>query len=219
MSFLEYALIGYFVGILTTAPVGPVNVMAIQHAVRSGFRHGVYVGLGAVAADTIFSAAAIFGVSAVTNFIEGQFDLIEVFGGALLIVFGIRIWLTHPHLDGNGNGNGREHGFMGDATAAFFMAITNPGAVLAFIAIFGGLGDYRPEPGNHFGALTMVAGVSAGATSWWVLVSAAVSRYKSRIDDAWLDRANHIAGFLLIVFGVLIYLNLALEFLGKEGFL
>jgi len=217
VSFFEYALIGYFVGILTTAPVGPVNIMAIQHAVRSGFRHGVYVGLGAVAADTIFAAAAIFGVSAVTNFIEGQFDLIEVFGGALLIVFGIRIWFAHPHL--NGNGNGREHGFLGDATAAFFMAITNPGAVLAFIAIFGGLGDYRPEPDNHFGALTMVAGVSAGATSWWVLVSAAVSHFKSRIDDAWLDRANHIAGFLLIAFGVLIYLNLALELLGKEGFL
>ena len=48
MSFFEYALIGFFVGILTTAPVGPVNIMAIQHAVHGGFRQGVFVGLGAV---------------------------------------------------------------------------------------------------------------------------------------------------------------------------
>ncbi|ASP36319.1 MULTISPECIES: LysE family translocator [Stappiaceae] len=211
MTFLEYVLIGYFVGILTTAPVGPVNIMAIQHAVRGGFRHGVYVGLGAVIADTIYAFAAIFGVSAVTTFIEGQFDLIEFVGGALLIIFGIKIWNTHPHL--TKNGNGREHGFLGDATAAFFMAITNPGAILAFIAIFGGLGDFRPAPGDHVGALVMVAGVTAGATSWWVIVSATVSHFKTRIDDQWLDRANHIAGFLLVVFGALIYLKLALEHL------
>lgn len=212
MSFFEYALIGFFVGIITTAPVGPVNIMAIQHAVHGGFRQGVFVGLGAVVADTIFAAAAIFGISAVTNFIEGQFDLIEIVGGALLIIFGIKIWNTHPHL--TRNGNPREHGFWADATAAFFMAITNPGAVLAFVAIFGGLGDYRPQTGDHFGALVMVAGVTAGATTWWVLVSASVSHFKSRIDDLWLDRANHIAGFLLVVFGALIYLKLALEAAG-----
>jgi len=209
VTFLEYVLIGYFVGILTTAPVGPVNIMAIQHAVHGGFRQGVYVGLGAVVADTIYAAAAIFGVSAVTRFVEGQFDLIEVVGGALLIVFGLKIWNTHPHL--SEDGNGWDRGFMGDATAAFFMAITNPGAVLAFIAIFGSLGDFRPAHGDHLGALVMVAGVTGGATSWWVIVSATVSHFKTRIDDQWLDRANHIAGFLLIVFGALIYLKLAAD--------
>jgi len=212
VTFFEYALIGIFVGILTTAPVGPVNVMAIQHAVRTGFRQGVFVGLGAVVADTIFAAAAIFGVSAVTNFIEGQFNLIEFAGGALLIVFGFKIWNTHPHLYKNGNDD--DHGFWGDATAAFFMAITNPGAVLAFFAIFGGLGDFRPPPGDHFGALVMVAGVAGGATSWWVLVSAIVSHFKARIDDRWLDRVNHIAGSILVLFGVLIYLDLIFNLVG-----
>lgn len=206
MTFLEYVLIGYFVGILTTAPVGPVNIMAIQHAVHGGFRQGVYVGLGAVIADTIFASLAIFGVSAVTTFIKGQFDLIEFVGGALLIIFGIKIWNTHPHL--TKNGDGRDHGFLGDATAAFFMAITNPGAIFAFLAIFGALGDLRPQHGDHVGALVMVAGVTGGATSWWVIVSATVSHFKTRIDDRWLDRANHIAGVLLVGFGALIYLKL-----------
>ncbi|MCV0424254.1 MAG: LysE family translocator [Roseibium sp.] len=209
MTFLEYVLIGYFVGILTTAPVGPVNVMAIQHAVRGGFRHGVFVGLGAVLADTIYATAAIFGVSAITTFIQDQFSLIEIVGGALLIIFGIKIWNTHPHLEKNGNGT--EYRFIGDATAAFFMAITNPGAILAFIAIFGALGEFRPPHGDHAGALVMIVGVAAGATSWWILISATVSHFRSRIDDQWLDRANHIAGFILVAFGALIYLKLALD--------
>ncbi|MEP3048674.1 MAG: LysE family translocator [Roseibium sp.] len=211
MTYLEYMLIGYLIGILTTAPVGPVNVMAIQHAVKSGFQHGVYVGLGAVIADTIYAVAAIFGVSAVTSFVEGQIDFIEIVGGALLIIFGLKIWNTHPHL--NKSKNGKDHGFLGDATAAFFMAITNPGTILAFIAIFGALGDMRPAQGDHVGALLMVAGVSAGATTWWVIVSATVSHFRSRIDDHWLERANHIAGIVLMGFGGLIYLKLAMDLL------
>lgn len=211
MTFLEYLIIGFFIGIVTTAPVGPVNIMAIQHAVRSGFRHGVYVGLGAVVADALYASAAIFGVSAVTRFIEGQFDLIEIVGGGLLIIFGLKIWHTHPHLQSGGDNP--EHGFWGDATAAFFMAITNPGTILAFIAIFGGLGHLRPAHDDYFGALIMVAGVAAGASTWWVIVSATVTHFRARIDDAWLDRANHIAGAILCIFGGLIYLKLTYDLL------
>ena len=40
-----------------------------------------------------------------------------------------------------------------------------------------------------------------------------ISHFKNRIDDQWLDRANHIAGLLLMVFGVLIYLKLAADLL------
>ncbi|MBN9669207.1 LysE family translocator [Roseibium aggregatum] len=212
MTFFEYALIGYFVGILTTAPVGPVNVMAIQHAVHSGFRQGVYVGLGAVVADTIFAAVAIFGVSAVTNFIDNRAGMIEVVGGALLFVFGLKIWNTHPHL--HRNGDDAKHGFWGEATAAFFMAITNPGAIFAFLTIFGSLGDLRPAHGDHVGALVMVSGVAGGAVSWWMFVSFVVSHYKARIDDKWLDRVNHIAGSVLILFGGLIFLDLAFDLVG-----
>ena len=209
MTVLEYVLIGFFIGIVTTAPVGPVNVMAIQHAVRSGFSHGVFVGLGAVVADTIFAAAAIFGVSAVTNFIDGQLRLIEVVGGALLIIFGFKIWHTHPHL--TKDANDAEYSYLGDSTAAFFIAITNPGTIFFFAFVFGALGNYRPEHGDHFGALMMVAGVAAGATTWWVFVSALVSHFKAKIDDQWLDRVNHIAGVALIAFGGLIYLDLAIN--------
>nr|WP_244318309.1 LysE family translocator [Roseibium hamelinense] len=206
---MEYALIGFVIGVITTAPVGPVNVMAIQHAAQSGFRQGVFVGLGAVVADAIYAAVAVFGVSAITQFIEGQFDLIKIVGGALLIVFGIKVWNTHPHLADAADGD--EKGFWGDATAAFFMALTNPGTVLAFVAIFGGLGDLRPKHGDIFGKLIMVAGVAGGATTWWVFVSGMVTRFRGGIDDSWLDKANHIAGTILVVFGALIYADLLFD--------
>ncbi|WP_346899537.1 LysE family transporter [uncultured Roseibium sp.] len=212
MSFLEFALIGFAIGIITTAPVGPVNIMAIQHAAQQGFRQGLYVGLGAVVGDAIYAAAAIFGVSAVTRFVEGQFDLIKAAGAILLIVFGLKIMNTHPHLEREDGGGIKGH--WRETTAAFFMVLTNPGVVLAYVAIIGGLGKWRPEPGDHSGALAMVLGVALGAASWWALLSAVVTRFSAKIDDHWLDRANHIAGYILIAFGLVIGADLVFDLFG-----
>ncbi len=211
MSFIEYALIGYLIGIVTTAPVGPVNVMAIQHAVHRGFREGVLVGFGAVIADVLYAAAALFGIAAVTKFVADQFYLIEIIGGLLLIIIGWKIYHTHPHLNG---GDGPARGVLGDAMTAFFMTLTNPGVLAAYAAIFTMLGGLRPAHDAHFAALILVAGVAGGAASWWIFLSAAVSRYKDRIEDRWLDRANHYAGLALMAFGVLMYLKLAYDLLG-----
>lgn len=212
MTLLEYALIGCAIGIITTAPVGPVNIMAIRHAAQQGFRQGLFVGLGAVIADTLYAAVAIFGVSAVTQFVAGQFAIIETVGALVLIIFGLKIMKTHPHLERGSYGLDR--GFWADATAAFFMVVTNPGVVLAYVAIVGGLGPWRPLPGDHLGALAMVVGVALGASCWWALLSAVVSRFSAKVDDRWLDRANYIAGLILIAFGLGIGADLVVKFFG-----
>jgi len=211
VSLLEYAVIGFAIGLMTSAPVGPVNIMAIQHAVQRGFRPGFTVGLGAMLADSIYAAVAIFGVSAVTHFIDTQVDLIKLVGGLVLIVFGLKVIRTHPQL--GAAANGQHQGVLGDMSAAFAMVITNPGAAFAFVAIVGGLGDWRPESGDHTGALFMVAGVASGASFWWAGLSAMVTRYRHTITDQWLDRANRIAGTILIGFGALIYADLVYEVL------
>ncbi|WP_417671910.1 LysE family translocator [Roseibium sp.] len=192
-----------------SAPVGPVNIMAIRHAIQRGAREGTLVGIGAVAADTIYAAIAVFSVSAVTHFIEGQVDLIKIIGGVLLILFGARVFVSHPHLEKSG----QSASVWSDATGAFFLTLTNPGAVLGFVAIIGGLGSWRPAPGDAVGALGIVAGVALGATGWWAFVSTLVSRFSAHLDDRWLERANRIAGTLLVLFGLGIFIDLALAIL------
>lgn len=211
MTLLEFAVIGYAIGIMTTAPVGPVNILAIQHAAQRGFQQGLLVGLGSVVADTLYAFIAIFGVSAVTQFVEGQFDLIKFIGAVLLLVFGFKVMTSRPHFDQGSND--KRKGVFGDVTAAFLMSLTNPGTILAYVAIVGGLGDWRPQHGDHVGALVMVAGVASGATSWWVLVSGIVSRFSGRINDRWLQRANHIAGIIIVGFGLVIAADLAFDVL------
>jgi threonine/homoserine/homoserine lactone efflux protein len=209
-SSLAFALIGLFIGLLTSAPVGPVNIMVLRRAFRCGFLPAFLVGLGAAFADSIFATAAIFGVSAVSDFMEGHRGLLQIVGAAVLAIFGLVIMRSHPHIDRSPQGP-LDHTVLRDTLAAFAMAITNPGAVLGFLAIFGGLGDWGPAPDDHAGAFVMLAGVVSGACLWWALVAGGVAALRDRLTDKWLDGVNWFAGLALIAFAVLIAASFVIE--------
>lgn len=209
MIVLDYLFIGMGVGLITSAPVGPVNIMAIKHAAQQGMRGGMTVASGAVIVDATYAALAIFGVSAVTGFVSGQETLIKAFGGLLLFGFGLKVFFSHPHLDNeNASASARA-----DMIAAGVLTLTNPGVILGFVAIFGGLGSWGPEAGDRLGAWSMVAGVICGAVIWWSGICWLVSHMSGRIDDAWLERANHVAGALLMLFAAALYVDLLIHWL------
>ena len=54
----------------------------------------------------------------------------------------------------------------------FFLTITNPGAVLGWIAIFGGVSSFV-EVETHVDAFTMVAAIMGGSFLYWFVVSRA----------------------------------------------
>lgn len=199
MFDLPLLLTGLGVGILFSAPVGPVNILCLQRAFRSGFLAGLAAGLGAVMADATFAAVAAFGLTAVSSFIEGHSTWLQILGGTLLIVFGIRVARAHPHLEA---GAEETRSLSATAVATFGMTITNPATVLGILAVIGSLGDWAPQPGDWLGAGLFVVGVLVGGSAWWFAVAAAVGVLRDRMTDTMLARINLVAGALLIGFGV-----------------
>ncbi len=204
---IELFTIGMIIGLITSAPIGPVNVLAIRRAVHYGFLPGLIAGFGAVLADGVFATAAAFGVTAIAEFVERHEFYIQTVGGALLIIFGVVVFRSHPHLKGGSDGGPTIWRGM---IVSFAMTVTNPGAILGFIAIFGSLGEHAPKEGDYIGALALVLGVLSGALLWWACLSALVSKLRNRMNDNWLSGINHIAGVILLVFAAVI--------LGKVGY-
>ena len=207
MSSLPLLLTGLTVGVVFSAPVGPVNILCVQRAFRSGFLAGLAAGWGAVAGDGLFAAVAAFGITAVSGFVEGHSGWLQLIGGFLLIGFGIRTALAHPHLEA---GEEEASTLVGTAVATFGMTITNPATVLGFLALFGSLGEWAPKPGDWLGAGTFVVGVVAGGSTWWLGVSAVVAALRDRMTDRTLARINLVAGALLVLFGVAVLVRLSL---------
>lgn len=202
-----FFLVGLGIGLVTSAPVGPVNVAAIERAARFGFLPGLVAGLGAVFADGVYATFAAFGITAVSDFVKGHSDLIQTVGGLLLVIFGARVLAARPHMAGEGLHQSR---MISSFVTGFAITLTNPGVVLGFLAIFGSLGKWAPDPGNYAGAALLVAGVVCGALGWWVMISALVSWLRGRMTDVWLVWINRISGVALIAFGLAIFVHLFL---------
>jgi threonine/homoserine/homoserine lactone efflux protein len=209
---------GILIGIVVSAPVGPVNIICIGRALRYGFVPAVLAGVGAAVGDGVLALIAAFGISAVAETVSSHTELIQFVGGLILIGFGVRVMTSMPH------GSPRADAHMADSAikiipATFLITITNPGALLGFLAIFGGIIGNKLLPEDDFTAAgLMVLAVSGGALAWWAGLSAFVARIRHLISDSTLRRINIVSGVLLAGLGALLIGRATLHYFGVEVF-
>lgn len=211
MTPLAYIALGILGGIFVTAPLGPVNVLIMQRALRYGFPSAVAAGSGAAVADVIFAIVAAFGVSTVGVFIEGHARLIQLVAGVLVTLMGARILWRQPGLNGTA-AEEPEYTAAQMSLATFLLTITNPATIFGFLAYFGALGEWGPTKGDYIGTLQMVLGVAIGAVGWWCTVAAIITRLRVRLNDTTIGRFNLVAGAVLVGFGALILGRLSVTY-------
>ena len=199
-------LIGFAIGVVVAAPIGPVNIMTIQRSMRYGFLAGLATGIGGVGGDVLFASIAAHGVTAVTQFIEGHSLTIQLVGALLLLLFGVRIMRVHPHIEPSADSG--PPGALGGMVQAFAMTVTNPAAVFGFLFIFGSLGDWGIAPGNYWTAWSLVAGVAAGSMAWWTTIAGIVAMVRHHLKDRTLEIINRVAGAALLIFGIVVLIRL-----------
>ncbi len=197
MTWALLLIAGVAIGLIMAVPVGPVNLLAISRTLRYGFLAGFVAGLGGMVADTLLAALAAYGVTWVIDFVEGNARPIQFGGGVLLVIMGIAALRSHPHLDRVGKVASNRSVWRGGLTG-FVMTVTNPGAAIAMLALFGSLGNVEAVELGGFSSLVVVAGVAAGSTIWWFVLATMVGRLRDRLSDDWLRRINMTAGVILL---------------------
>jgi threonine/homoserine/homoserine lactone efflux protein len=208
MSSFGYMLLGFFVGLAVSMPVGAVAVMAARRAFQRGFAAGLSPGLGAAAADTLYGAAAAWGITAIDATLRQYADPLQIVGGGLLLAYG---WNMVVHADRLPLGpEPSARSALQAMAAGFALTITNPGAVLGFAALFTLLGDLTPHADDPLGLFALVIGVAAGALAWWTSLAGLVARLRHTLAEQWLVRINRGAGIGLAGFGGAILLRLVL---------
>ena len=218
MHFLPNPLIipvGIIIGILVSAPVGPVNVLCIQRAIERGFWGGIAAGLGAMLGDGLVALCAALGVGAISGAVQYHRLTIQVLGGLVLVAFGARLFFATPRIVPMAMGARAEtlRDFVWDIPQTFLLTITNPGAVLGLFAIFGGVSSFV-EVESYIDALTIVAAVMGGSFLWWFSLSHLIGRFRHLLNEQRLRLINQITGLLLLGFGVLLIGEVLLKRLG-----
>jgi arginine exporter protein ArgO len=89
----------------------------------------------------------------------------------------------------------------------FFLAITNPGAILGMATMIGGLGSLIGGLNTYLEALLLVISVMGGSLLWWLGLSELIATIRHRLTESRLKLINRIAGVVLMGFGLVLLLD------------
>ena len=205
---------GIVMGLIAAVPIGPVNLICIRRSFAFGPLNGFVSGLGAAIGDGVFAAVTGLGLTWVAQLIEGYAAIIELIGGALMVFFGYRAFVAPdaPRLEEAAIRIGGSS-LAGAIISTFALTITNPATLLAFTAMFAGLGGLAGGAGSYGDAGFVVAGVVIGSTGWWLALTSVIGFFHTRIDSAALRLINRISGGLVTLFGLAVLVNLVVKYL------
>jgi threonine/homoserine/homoserine lactone efflux protein len=208
---LAFLLKGVLVGIIIAVPAGPVGVLCIRRTIFHGRLSGFASGLGASTADAVFGIIAGFGLTVVSDLLLGYQDWLRLGGAGFLLYIGLSA-LTADPLGGAQSEQGPE-GLLADYASTFVLTITNPITILAFLAIFAGIGFSGPQATVGRAAI-LVLGVWLGSLSWWAALAFGSGMMRLSFDRdhrVWINRAS---GGILVFSGALLLGSLALRHFG-----
>ncbi len=196
----EVFLVSLTIGIAAAAPIGPIGVMCLRRTLAEGPWVGLVSGLGAATIDALYSAIAAFGLTFISDLLMGHRSILEVAGGLALCYLGFITFFSEPVKDAT---HVRVKGLVSAYTLALLLTALNPYTILFFMAAFAAMG-LPCASGGFSCAFSIVAGVFAGSSSWWVALalSASSNTIRSRMTDKTLKYINRLAGGIFFFAGL-----------------
>jgi len=195
---------GLIIGFSIAAPVGPIGVLCIRRTLAEGRISGFVSGMGAATADALYGCIAGFGVTYVSNFLIGQQFSFRLIGALFLGYLGARIFFSKP-AEAPSKAEGK--GLAGAYASTLLLTLTNPVTILAFAAIFAGLG-LGNSGGNYTAGMLLVLGVFLGSAAWWLFLSTGVGLFRTWFNGPRLRWVNRLSGVIIGGFGILAFLSL-----------
>ena len=151
---------GLVFGFILAATVGPMWALCFRRTIEQGALAGLASGMWIAVADAVYGAVAAFGLTAISGLLLKYSFWIGLVGGIFLLYLGIKTLLSRPELNASNPGSaGLVKGFL----STLGLTLANPPTILAFVAIFAGLGLVSSDYGT---AALVVLGVFLGSASW-----------------------------------------------------
>jgi len=196
---------GIIIGLLVSAPLGPIGIMCIQRTLNRGYMSGFVSGLGAAAADIIFAVIAGFGLTIIINFIEEKHLYFQILGGIFVLYIGYKIFNTNPVKQLKLQRLNKTR-LSQDFASIFLLTISNPMAIFLFVAIMAALkvaGDLL----SFFELSILVSGIAGGAILWWFVLASIANRFRKKIRLKSIWWLNKITGSVVFLFGLVVILS------------
>lgn len=200
VAILDLTIKGLIVGMVASAPMGPVGVLCIQRTLNKGREYGLVTGLGAALSDILYALITGLGMSFVVEFIEQPrtMYILQLAGSVLLFGFGLYTYRSRPQLRPTSNHRGT---LMHNMFTAFLLTLGNPLIIFLFLALFARFTFVVPE---HIGQQCLgYVSIFLGAMLWWYGLTYIIDKVRTNFDVNRIWLINQIIGVVVMVVSVL----------------
>jgi homoserine/homoserine lactone efflux protein len=190
--------------VLTSLTPGPAVLLAISNAISLGTRAAIYSSMGNILGLLLLSAAAMAGIGAVFKASALIFAVLKTLGAAYLIYLGIRQWRSTANVFTSDESAARLKQTSSPSKLIYqgmLLALTNPKAILFFVALFPQFIIATQPLTSQFFALTGTLMMASFAVLMGY--AALANSAKSWLLISWRAKAfNRVCGSIFVLLGL-----------------
>ncbi len=202
INIVDLVLKGMLIGMIASAPMGPVGILCVQRTLNKGRRYGFLTGIGAAASDIIYAGITGFGMAFVMDFINNEQNkfYLQIIGSVMLLAFGIFTWRSDPTKKIRRSGKQRGT-YWYNTWTAFLVTFSNPLIVFLFMGLFAQFAFVIPD--HPVEMLIGFASIVGGALLWWYGLTWVVDKVRAIFDESGIHIINQVIGVVVIIFSVI----------------
>lgn len=204
MDFLEGILYvlwrGIAIGVIISAPMGPVGILCVQRTLDKGRQAGFFTGIGAAISDLFYCLITGFGLSFIEEFLEQNQNIIQIVGSVVLIIFGIYLFRSNPSRTIKRPGDIRISKKQ-NILSGFIFTVSNPLIIFLIIGLFARFNFLLPDI-KFYHYIIGFGCIIIGALGWWWLVTFFVNKLRAHFNLRSMWLINKLTGGIIMAFGV-----------------
>lgn len=196
-SIIDILISGVLIGILVSAPMGPVGMLCIQRTLNKGRWPGFFTGVGAAFSDLFYCLLTGLGLSFVQGFIEDNSLVLQIVGSFALIGFSIYLFKKNPTASLK-RPEHTKNTFWADCMTGFLFTISNPFILFFIVSLFGRFNFLLPEYMLHHYVVGYIS-IFMGALAWWYMITFFVNKVRAHFNVRSMWLINRIIGVLILL--------------------
>ncbi len=198
MEDLVYtALYGFLIGVLISAPMGPIGMLVIQRTLNKGRWPAFFTGVGASLSDLVYCLLTGLGLSFITDFIESNQIILQIVGSLVLIVYGCYLFRNNPSRSLKPPTE-PANTYWRDFGTGFLFTFSNPLILFFIIGLFARFNFLAPHY-RFYHYILGYFGIIAGALAWWFMVTFFVNKVRAHFNLRSMWLINRIIAVLLLI--------------------
>ena len=193
---------GIIIGILVSAPMGPVGILCVQRTLSKGRWFGFAAGLGATLSDLIYATLTCLAMGMISDFVDTYRLLLQIFGSVVLVGFGFYLFRSNPSRSIHAQKE-KKLSYTQDFFTSFLLTFSNVLIVFLYIGLYARFDFVKPQDSIWELLGGGLSGVFIGAVMWWFIITSLVSMLRRWFNLRSLWILNRIVGIIIVVIALI----------------